>query len=48
MVQEKKGCRKDNVVDGNALVETGNSEQYANMHHCWIGRKGGGTSTTGL
>jgi hypothetical protein len=48
MVFEKKECRKDNIVNGNALVETANSEQYANMHYFWIGRKGGGTSTNGL
>ena len=41
MVVEKKECRKDNAVDGNALVETANSGQYSNMHYCWIGRKGG-------
>jgi len=47
MAQKKKECSKDNVVDGNALVETATSEQQANMHYFWIGRKGGGTSTTG-
>jgi hypothetical protein len=42
MVQEKREYRKDNIVDGNALVETANSEHYANMHYCWIGRKRAG------
>lgn len=48
MAQRKKECRKYNVVNGNALAETATSEQYANMHYFWIGRKGGGTSTTGF
>jgi hypothetical protein len=45
---EKKEDREDNVVNGNALVDTANSEQYLRMHYCWIGRKGGGNSTAGL
>lgn len=46
--QEKKEGREDSVSGGNALVDTANSEQYLRMHYFWIGRKGGGNSTTGL